>query len=129
MWADESRIISLHRGLLGFPNYTKYAIIQVGGESIFLWLQSTEEPELAFVVTDPSAFFADYSVCVDEDTKSELGWEASDEPVLLVVCNQADGRTTANMVGPIVINPRTRSAVQVVLTGHKWTTREQLLAA
>ena len=51
---DDERIINFGRGLLGFPDHTRYALIQTGTENYFFWLQCVDEPSLAFVVTDPT---------------------------------------------------------------------------
>jgi len=61
---DDERIMKFPRGLLGFPNHTLFALIQTGDENYFFWLQSMDDPNLAFVVTDPSTFFKDYEVPV-----------------------------------------------------------------
>ena len=37
-----------------------------------------------------------------------------------------DDGITANLLGPIVVNTRTRVARQVVLAGNDWTTKEPL---
>src|SRR5688500_20181301 len=57
---DDDRIMTFPRGLLGFPDHGRYALIQTGEENYFFWLQCVDEPNLAFVVTDPSIFFKDY---------------------------------------------------------------------
>src|SRR6478609_2678770 len=59
---NEERIITFPHGLLGFPQHQRFALIQTGEENYFFWLQSVDEPSLAFVVTDPSIFFKDYEV-------------------------------------------------------------------
>src|SRR5438067_8456854 len=69
---DDERVITLPRGLLGFPNHTRFALIQTGQENYFFWLQSIDEPNLAFVVTDPSIFFKDYDVPIREETQADL---------------------------------------------------------
>ena len=69
---DDERIITFPKGLLGFPNHTRFALIQTGEENYFFWLQSVDEPNLAFVVTDPSIFFKDYEVPIREETQAEL---------------------------------------------------------
>ena len=51
---DDSRILEFTNGLLGFSSYTQYALLQPDDDGLFFWLQSTEAPELAFVVTDPA---------------------------------------------------------------------------
>ena len=115
-------------GLLGFPSlHTRFALIQTGQENYFFWLQSVDEPNLAFVVTDPTIFFKDYDVPVREETQQEL--QLTDPSLLqvFVICNKVGDWLTGNLLGPIVVNARNRLAQQVVLTEKKWTTRQPLL--
>ncbi|MEM6553704.1 MAG: flagellar assembly protein FliW, partial [Planctomycetota bacterium] len=46
---DDNRVIRFERGVLGFPKYKDYVLIDGGEESYFWWLQSVEVPDLAFV--------------------------------------------------------------------------------
>jgi flagellar assembly factor FliW len=124
---DDSRIINLPRGLLGFPNYSRYALIQTSEENYFFWLQSVDEPGLAFVVTDPSIFFKDYQVPIREETQEELQLNDPTLSQIFVICNKVDEWLTGNLLGPIVVNAQNRVASQVVLTEKKWTTRQPLL--
>ena len=50
---DEGRAIEFPRGILGFPQYKSYILIQPEPDSTFYWLQSLQAADLAFVVTDP----------------------------------------------------------------------------
>ena len=127
MDVDDDRIMTIPNGLLGFPSFTRYALIQAGGENYFFWLQSVEEPNLAFVVTDPTTFFKDYQVPVREETAQEL--QLSDPAALqtFVICNKVGEWLTGNLLGPLVVNAQNRLAQQVVLTEKKWTTRQPLL--
>ena len=127
MTVDNDRIIILPKGLLGFPNHTRFALIQTGQENYFFWLQSVDEPNLAFVVTDPNIFFKDYDVPVREETAADI--ELTDPQFLqvFVICNKVDEWLTGNLLGPIVVNAQNRLAQQVVLTEKKWTTRQPLL--
>ena len=124
---DEERIMTFPNGLLGFPSFTRYALIQTGQENYFFWLQSVDEPNLAFVITDPSIFFKDYQVPVREETAQEL--QLTDPAFLqtFVICNKVGEWLTGNLLGPIVVNAQNRLAQQVVLTEKKWTTRQPLL--
>src|SRR5687768_15135601 len=65
---DDGRIINFPNGLLGFPDHKRFALIQTGEENYFFWLQSVDEPNLAFVVTDPAIFFKGYDVPLREET-------------------------------------------------------------
>jgi flagellar assembly factor FliW len=124
---DDDRVITLPRGLLGFPNHTRFALIQTGEENYFFWLQSIDEPNLAFVVTDPSIFFKDYEVHIREETQGDLELSDASYAQIFVICNKVDEWLTGNLLGPIVVNAQNRLAQQVVLTEKKWTTRQPLL--
>jgi flagellar assembly factor FliW len=124
---DDERVINVPRGLLGFPDYTRYALIQTGEENYFFWLQAVDEPSLAFVVTDPSIFFKDYQVPIREETQDELALGHMNATQVFVICNRVDDWLTGNLLGPIVVNAQNRLASQVVLTEKKWTTRQPLL--
>lgn len=124
---EAERVITFPRGLLGFPTLTRYALIQAAQENYFFWLQSVEEPTLAFVVTDPSTFFKGYEVPVKEETRQELDLEDESMAQCFVICNKVNGWLTANLLGPILVNAANRTAQQIVLTEKKWTTRQPLM--
>jgi len=127
MEVNDERIIVLPKGLLGFPEHTRFALIQTGDENYFFWLQSVDEPSLAFVVTDPSIFFKDYEVPIREETEQALALTDSGHAQLFVICNKVGDWLTGNLLGPIVANASNRLATQVVLTEKKWTTRQPLI--
>jgi flagellar assembly factor FliW len=124
---DDERIITFPNGLLGFPSYTRYALIQTGQENYFFWLQAVDEPNLAFVVTDPTIFFKDYDVPVRDETAQELQLADPSFLQIFVICNKVGDWLTGNLLGPLVVNAQNRLAQQVVLTEKKWTTRQPLL--
>jgi len=124
---DEERVITFPNGLLGFPEHTQFALIQTGEENYFFWLQSADDPNLAFVVTDPSIFFKDYDVPLREETQQDLKMEDPQFMQVFVICNKVGEWLTGNLLGPLVVNAQNRLAQQVVLTEKKWTTRQPLL--
>lgn len=124
---NEERIISFPRGLLGFPQHQRFALIQTGEENYFFWLQSVDEPSLAFVVTDPAIFFKDFDFALKEETQQEIGLTDAGFAQVFVICNKVDEWLTGNLLGPIVVNAQNRMGQQVVLTDKKWTTRQPLM--
>src|SRR5437667_8143424 len=110
---DDERIISFPKGLLGFPNHTRFALIQTGEDNYFFWLQSVDEPNLAFVVTDPGIFFKTYEVPMKEETTQELELSDPSFAQVFVICNKVGEWLTGNLLGPIVVNAATRTALQV----------------
>jgi len=127
MSVDDERIMTFPKGLLGFPQYQQYALIQTGEENYFFWLQCVEDPHLAFVVTDPSIFFKDYEVPLRDETQQEIDLHDPAMAQVFVICNKVGDWLTGNLLGPIVVNVQNRQAQQVVLTEKKWTTRQPLM--
>jgi flagellar assembly factor FliW len=127
MTIDEERVMTFPRGLLGFPDHNSFALVQTGEENYFFWLQSMDDPNLAFVVTDPAIFFKDYQVPVREETSTELQLTEPKFLQMFVICNKVGEWLTGNLLGPILVNANNRLATQVVLTEKKWTTRQPLL--
>lgn len=124
---DEQRLLRFPRGLLGFPDYTRYALIQAGEENYFFWLQCVDDPNLAFVVADPTIFFKDYEAPIKEETAADLKLADARFAQVFVICNKVGEWLTGNLLGPIVVNAANCLALQVVLTEKKWTTRQPLL--
>ena len=124
---DDSRIISFEKGLLGFPKYRHYVLIEAGQDSYFWWLQSIEMPELAFVVTDPSLFVPTYRVPLREDQMREMGMESVDEAQVFVIVNKRDNVLTGNLQGPLVVHVGKRTGEQLVLSDRRFTTRVPLI--
>ena len=131
MSVDDDRIITFPHGLLGFPEHKQFALVQTGEENYFFWLQSVDEPNLAFVVADPTIFFKGYEVPLREETRQDIqlgeGEMAEAGVQMFVICNKVGEWLTGNLLGPLVVNAQNRLAQQVVLTEKKWTTRQPLI--
>ena len=124
---DDSRIITFPMGLLGFTSYTRFALLQPDDDGVFFWLQSVEAPELAFVVTDPSLWVAEYQAAIRKEQMEELGLSQLDDAQVFVIVNKYDRTLTANLQGPLVVNVENRSAMQLVLAEKRWTTRHSIV--
>jgi flagellar assembly factor FliW len=124
---DETRLIEFPKGVLGFPNEQRYALIQTGEDSSFYWLQSVDRPELAFVVCDPRLFVPDYRVPIRADELDQLGLEDPAGAQVFVIVNKVEDTLTGNLQGPLVVNVETRGAKQLVLSDRRYTTRHPLM--
>ncbi len=123
----EDRVITFPKGLLGFPEQTRYCLLEPGDDACFFWLQSIEEPGLAFVVTDPTLFIQDYSVPIRAEQMEQMGMSGLDEAQVFVIVNKIDDQLTGNLQGPLVVNTASRSGEQLVLAEKRWTTRHPLV--
>ena len=124
---DESRLIEIPAGLLGFSSYKTFSLLQPDENGVFFWLQSVETPDLAFVVTDPALWVPDYQATIRKEQMEELGLNETGDAQVLVIVNKRDKSLTANLQGPIIINTANRRAMQLVLAEKKWSTRHELV--
>ena len=124
---DDERLMTFPAGLLGFTAYKTYALLQPDSNGAFLWLQSVEAPELAFVVTDPTSWVADYQVPIRREQMQELRLESLDDARIFVIVNRYGLSLTVNVQGPLVVNAAGRRGMQVVLAEKRWTTRHEIV--
>jgi flagellar assembly factor FliW len=119
---QEEQIIHIPNGIIGFPGERKYVFLEQKKGSPFLWLQSVDNGALAFVLIDPLLFKPDYRVEIGPEDAEELGLKNGGETaqimaIVNILNRSQDGKPTAitaNLLGPIVINPQKRLAKQVV---------------
>ncbi len=123
----EDRVIEFPKGLLGFSQHTRYCLLEPGDDACFFWLQSMDEPSLAFVVTDPSLFVPEFSVPVRPEQMMELKLNKLEDAQVFVIVNKVEQTLTGNLQGPLVINTVTRAGEQMVLAEKRWTTRHPLV--
>lgn len=114
---DDADVYSLAGGLPGFPGATRWVILPDPGGAPFQWLQSADRPELALVTCDPMLFAPDYRVEVKPEDLAPIGLaDVAKGFVLAILTVPSDPKlTTANLLGPLVFNPDTMKARQLVL--------------
>lgn len=111
-------------GILGFPEWTRYVLLDHDTDAPFKWLQCMEEPQLAFVVLDPAFFQSNYQIQISMDALIEIQKQDSDElsvVTILTIPSHDPGAVTANLRGPLVMNHRTRLCKQLVLSEDRPT--------
>jgi flagellar assembly factor FliW len=116
---DEYRIV-FPAGLIGFEEFTEFIIVHDEDTEPFRWLVSTQTGDLSFPLVNPSEVIENY-----EPTIPATGGDPYE--LFVVVCLRPTlGETTANLKSPIVINSRTRTARQVVLTDDQFSVTHKL---
>jgi flagellar assembly factor FliW len=125
---DESKIMTFSEGLLGFPGSRRFALVQTSADPVFFWMQSVDDPKLAFVVCDPLVFVPDYQVPVRRDDVERLGLDDLSQSQALVIVNKVNGDLTANLLGPIIVSTCSLQAKQLVLSDKRYSTRHRLMS-
>ena len=124
---DPGRLLVFPHGLLGFARFRTFALLQPDDRGVFYWLQSVEDPELAFVVTDPALWLPDYQANIRKEQMEELGLREVSDAQVLVIVNKREQALTANLQGPLVVNSANHAGMQLVLAEKKWSTRHELV--
>lgn len=115
---NEDMLLTFPAGIIGFPESTRYIILEHDRPAPFRWMQSVDEPDLAFAIADPADVQPDYQVTVRAEDLADLGSPDEGDILLFVILTvrSADpSDMTANLRGPIAANVSTRRAKQLVL--------------
>jgi len=122
--ADE-KVLDFPSGLIGFENYTKFAIMydeEDKGTTRISWLQSLEEPLLALPVIDPLAIVEEYVPMIEDELLVPLGNPADEDLLFLLAMTVPSDMTkvTANMKAPIIINAATKKGAQLIVENEDY---------
>jgi|UniRef100_A0A7C5AKH7 flagellar assembly factor FliW len=124
------QVILLEPGLLGFGQYHRYILIEHQRESPFLWLQCLDNPDLAFVVTDPLCLLPEYRPPQLARVIEEMKPESPEDMKILVILTIPPGRPqemTANLMGPVVIDLKRRRGRQIVVEDPRYSHKYRVL--
>ena len=126
---DEDRL-SIPGGLLGLDGLEEWVFHRAKGFGLFQWLQSLDVPRVALIVAPARSIRAGYRAEVTEDDLRALEMGEGDELDCLVVLREPrdSAKMTANLLGPIMVNRRSRRAVQVVQHDSGYSAAENVLA-
>ena len=119
---DEAQVFEFPMGLLGFAEQKKYVIIDHSEDSPFKWLQCVNEPELAFIVTDPHFFLPSYHIQVRQAELHVLGPVKEEDLILSVIMTIPENprEMSANLLAPLLFNMENRKGMQYVLTNQQY---------
>ncbi len=125
---DDNSQVQMTSGLLGFEDHARYCLIDHSPEANFRWLQSMEDPGLAFVVVNPYDYFADYTIEISDADAAKLGLTKEEDAIVMtiVTLDKDASRITANLAAPIVVNSKNLRAAQVVLQDERYPIRHPL---
>jgi flagellar assembly factor FliW len=126
---EQEKIIAFPSGIPGFEELKRFILLPEENIEAFHWLQSVDEPAIAFLVVNPFIFFPDYCFNLSEDEIKSLNLQSPKEVMVVNIISIPKDRvseTTANLVGPVVINTKLRLAKQVILSGTSYSTKHML---
>jgi flagellar assembly factor FliW len=111
--------------LLGLEHLSRFVLVQLDPDSPLFSLQSVEDAGVRLLVLATEVAFEDYSPAFDAVARAAVGLGADDAGLVLAVVTPGPSlaESTANLLAPVLLNPVTGAAAQVVLTGSEYPLR------
>lgn len=121
---DAQDIFEFRPGLVGFERLTRYVVVPEE-DSPVEWLQSLEDPGLAFAMIEPFLLYPEFGFELTDGDCEALGLRTPEDAIIrcLLTLNGSVDDITANLLAPIVMNRTTCVARQIVLQDGNLSTR------
>lgn len=117
---EEEKIINFPNGIIGMENLKNFALIydsESEERSKISWLQSMDDPSMAFPVINPMDITETYTPIIEDELMKNIGDPADADVVIFVTMSIPSDLTkmTANLKAPFIINTVDRKAMQVIV--------------
>ena len=120
-------------GLPGFDDRKRFVAVRFVESDPLVYLQSLEDPGLCFVTMPVLAVDPQYRLKVSGDDLNQIGLAPARQPKIgedvfcLTVLSIRETGPTANLLAPIVINLKTRRAVQAIAPEGQYSHQFELM--
>jgi len=124
-----SDVVFFKEGLIGFPEMKEFVLVSHKDDSPFRWLQSVQEPTIAFLCAVPQHFVPDFNPTLTIAVAEALKLKGETERFVLTTASIPAGHPesmTLNLAAPILVNAKTRSALQFVLEDEAYTVKHRV---
>jgi flagellar assembly factor FliW len=115
---DPQSIITFPQGIQPFESQ-RYKLFHEEGKASVFWLQSLDDPELLFSLTDPDMLSLSYEVSLSDEEQKLLQISSGDELILAVILYKdveaASRSLQVNTRAPIILNVTRRLGLQKLL--------------
>ncbi len=122
-------VIFFKRGLIGFDGLHEFVLICPRPDSAFRWLQSVQEPGIAFLCALPGRYIPNYNPSIGSEVVEALDIDEETERFLLTTASIPQGKPeelSLNLAAPILVNALTRTALQFVVEDEAYTVRHRV---
>lgn len=116
---EEDKILTFDHGMIGFESLKRFALlydIENEKKHSVSWLQSLDEPQLAFPVIDPFLVVEDYRPELNENAIAQLGEvkEGAYNVLVTLTVPKDITKMSCNLRAPIVLHTDTRKGAQMI---------------
>lgn len=111
---DEPHVITFPAGIPGFEACRRFVLATPTDLAPFSCLQALDPPAPSFLTVDPVLLDRGYSRALGEGERARIGAGEGDTVLWLAIVAVDEGGATANLRGPIVINPSRMVGCQLI---------------
>lgn len=126
---DEEAIYEFPEGVYGFETDKRFAVIEktIEEDVSLLYLQSLENTIPCFLVFDPTKYYPSYTPEIAREDLAEFGTTDVEDLIFLVIATIPDSvkELSMNIKSPIVLDPKTKKAKQIILKNTDYAVRYQ----
>lgn len=127
----EDRLLTFPKGLFGFDNCSVFGLARIPGaeESALMLLQCVDNPEIAFIVADPSMLGLNITAADKSQALRDTKMPVADTQMLVILTMYDQGDSyymTANLRAPILIDSQNRVGTQHILLNKDYSTQHKI---
>lgn len=111
----------LPQGIIGFGEYRRAELLYLPDHLPFLWMKLHGPDTLHFIVIEPGGIIPGYVPEIFDEDAMNLDIQNPGEAMILNIVTlqrQNPVEATVNLVGPLVVNRRTRIGRQLVISNY-----------
>ncbi len=128
---NQEDVLNFKEGILGFSDLHEFVLLDDPTDEIFAWLQSCEQPGIAFPVLEPELFMEGiYQPRLGNSDLIALRAKSIKNLRFFCIITIPDDpkQMTANIKAPVAINVKDRIARQCVLQDNHLAIREPIFS-
>jgi flagellar assembly factor FliW len=123
---DTNSIINFEHGIPGFEDLNNFVLLDIEDNDNLKLLQSIEEIQICLLMISPWEYFKDYEIQLSDEEINELQIKNEHDVVIYNIIKNNDGKITANLLAPVVINVINNRAKQIILSESKYNIRQEI---
>ena len=122
-------VLTFPSGIPGFEQSRQFVIVSIPDYVPFEWLVCIDGSRLRFAIINPLLFASDYSPAIVKEQLEDLEIRKPEDILLytIVTIKENPLESTANLVGPIIVNRKQRLGKQILIDDDRYSTQEPLI--
>jgi flagellar assembly factor FliW len=117
---EQERIFDFVLPIIGFNDLKKFVIVDLKQDGLFKWLQSVEDPALAFPIVSVFSLNIDYTIDLPDSVVEVLNVTDVNNILVMNIASIPQDNpqgSTLNMLAPLIFNLENYRAGQIILSG------------